>query len=191
MSRLMGLMADFEDLLRQRDIDRADGLARPAGDAQTLRSGGVGDAVVKRRVDQADCTRVDVAEGVAADDLVGRTDIGAGAAANAAQGVADDVALPHGPTPVVEQDDMHLLAGLGSGDAGRIGAQRLRGGRTGQELQLSLGVCPGRDQLLNPGSDEVDIGQRGREAHVALVGHDHDAAGFGNQSIRAGQSGAG
>ena len=102
----------------------------------------------KGRVDQPDRARVDVAEGVSADDLVGRADVGAGAAADTAQRVADAVRFTHLAAAVVEQDDVHLLARLGSGDAGGVGAQRLRGGGARQELELVLSVGPGGDSAF-------------------------------------------
>ena len=53
---------------------------------------------------------------------------------------------------------------------------------------MALGVGPGGDQLFDAGGDEMDARQRGGEAGVAFVGDEHDAAGFGDQGVCAGQS---
>ncbi len=87
---LDGAMAHIEDLLRQGDIHRADGRAGIAGDAERLRPGGILPAIMEAGIHQPDCARIDVAEGMTADDLIGRADIRARAAADAAERLAED-----------------------------------------------------------------------------------------------------
>ena len=180
--------AQLENLLRQRNFNRANLRARAAGNAEALRPRRMLRSVVKRRVDQPNRARIDVPEGVPADHLIRRADIGASAAANAAQRLGDLRIRRHLAPPVVEQDDVHLLARLRARNAGRVRAQLLRRRRARQQLQLPLRVRPGRDQLFDPRSHKVDARQRGRQPRVALVGHQHHAARLRDQRVRAGQS---
>src|SRR5438445_625418 len=80
-AKLFGhLPANLEDLGGERNPDRTNRRAGIAGDAQRLRPRGGLEPMVKGGIYQPDRAGVDVAEDVAADDLVGRADVGAGRA---------------------------------------------------------------------------------------------------------------
>src|SRR4029077_5691416 len=124
--RIRDLAPDVEDLSRQRDVDRANGLTGIAADAERLGSSVRLEPVVERRVDEADGARVDVSENVAADHLVRRTDAGAGGAANAAQSVDEIGIVTHRRAAVVDEDVVQLALGpVGTGNEGDIGRDRL------------------------------------------------------------------
>src|SRR5690606_28823263 len=94
-------LADVHDQPGDRDLGRTDRLAGIAGDAQALRPGSVLQPVVHGRHDQPDRAGVDVAEEVAADDLVGRADVRAGPAADTLQRLAQFRVLTRRPAAVV------------------------------------------------------------------------------------------
>ena len=146
---------------------------------------------MERRVHQPDRTRIDVPERVSPDHRIRRADVRARPTANAAQRRRDLRIRRHPATPVVEQQNVHLLARLRPGDARRIRAQLLRRRRARQQLQLSLRIGPGRHQLLDPRRHEVHARQRRRQPRVALVRDQHDAARLRDQRVRPRQPGAG
>ncbi len=102
--------AQVQDDVLQVDLARTDGDAGAAADASAHELGRLVEAMKEGGEDDADGADVDVAEDVAADGLIDRADIGAGAALDAAQGVAAVRRLGQGAAAVVEQDDMQLLA---------------------------------------------------------------------------------
>ena len=132
---------------------------------------------------------------MAADEAVHGADVGAGAAAHAAEDVLEGRILHDLGTAVVEEDDVHFLlavgAGLalvGTGDPGHIGSDGLSGGVTGQHLDAAQSVGNGGDELFEAGKDNVHTGQGGHEAEVAFVGHGADHTGFGNGEVGTGDA---
>jgi len=183
--------APVEDLARQGDVHRADGLAGVATDAEGLGAGIGGQTVVGRRHHQADRAGVDVAEDVAAHYLEGRAGVGAGAAANAAQGITVTLVGLQRGAAVIHQDDMQVMAGSRPADKGAVGGDALGGGATRQEAQLQGGVGQGRQHLFDAGQHDLYRRQGDGELGVALVRDQQHAAVFGDQGVGAGEADAG
>ena len=129
---------------------------------------------------------------VAADHAVDRADVGAGAAAHAAQDLGEERVLGHLASAVVEEDDVHLLLAAGSGqalvgaaDPGHVGGDGLARGVLGHHAQDLQGVVQGAAELVDAGDGDVHAGQGGDQAGVALVGHQADGAGLGDGEVGA------
>jgi len=99
----------LEDLPRERDVDRADLLARIALNAERVREVRVLEAVMERRENETDRTVVDVAsELVAADRHERWAGVGAGAAPDAGHCVAKDGIEEHLLATVVDDHTVEL-----------------------------------------------------------------------------------
>ncbi len=184
-------LADIQDLAREGDADRADGLAGVAGDAEALGAGGGVQPMEERSHHQPDRAGVDVTEDVAADLPVRRADVGAGGAADAVERLAELGPVGHRAAAVVDEDDVHLVARRGAGDEGGVGGEALGGGAAGEEADLGHRVVEGGYQLLDPGQHDVDGRQGGAEAAVALVGDHHHGAALSDEGVGAGDAHAG
>ena len=145
--------------------------------------------------DEPDGPDVDMAVVVAAHQPVDRADIGAGAAADAAQRLGEHRVLGQGQAAVVQEDDVHFLsavgAGLhsrGAGDPGDVGGDGLAGGVARQDLEDAQGRFEIRDQLVQAHQGHVHARQGRHQAAVALVGDKADGAGLGDGEIGAGDA---
>ena len=182
--------------LRQGDAHGTDRLAAAAEAGGVGQGRGVLDADEGRREDRADRPRIDPAVSVAADRVIDRAVVHAGAAADAAQGVLE-LAAQHVRAPVVEQDDVIRLrpvrvAGpVRAGREGGVGRALLAGRRAGQHPQDHVHVLQGGHDLFQAGDDDVDPGQTLGQVAVALVGDDDRAAGLGHQEVGAGDADVG
>src|SRR4029077_13288511 len=105
--RLPALAAVLEDLAWQWDVDRADLLARIALRAQRVGQVGLVEAVMKGREHEPDRSVVNVPESVVAQRHKSRARVGAGAAANECQGVAEDRIGRHLFPAVVKDHAVH------------------------------------------------------------------------------------
>jgi len=200
-----GALAHLDDLAGDGNGDGADLLAGVAGGAE-----GVGltrglQPVVNGGEHQADRPGVDVAEGVTAHHRVGRTDVGAGAAADATKGVAQVWVLPRLPAAVIEEHDVVLKGAVhahgqvhldvtgaaGAGDHVHVRGEALAGGVAGQHIEdLGRVVQRGYD-LFHPHDRHVHGRQRGHQVGVALVSDDDDGAGVGDADVGAGDADVG
>src|SRR5208337_1902478 len=149
-------------------------------------------AVVKIGENQADGADIDMAVIVAAHQRIDGTDIGAGAAADAAQDLGKDRIPGQGQAAVVQEDHVHLLAApragaaLGEpGDPGDIGGDQLAGGVLGQNLQDAQGRGQVRHQFIQAHQGYMDGWQGGGEAGVTLIGNDSQGAAGGNGEVGA------
>ena len=144
----------------------------------------------RRRQHRADRSGIHPPVGMAADGAVDRTVIHAGAAADAAQHLAE-LAAEQLRAAVVENHDMAGLGPVGVAGAARPGRERgvgrdlLPRRRARQQPDQRIGVLQRRHQLVDGGEHDVHLGQRLGEVAVALVGHDHRRAGLGDQEIGA------
>ena len=187
--------ADVADDAGEVDASGADIVAGFAADAVLHEGTGLIGTVVQVGEGEAHSTDVHVTHLVAADETVHGADVGAGAAAHAAEDVLEGRILHDLGTAVVEEDDVHFLlavgadlALVGAGDPGHIGGDGLGGGVTGQDLDAAQSVGNGGDQLFEAGAHNVHAGQGGHESEVAFVGHSADDAGFGNGEVGAGDA---
>ena len=176
--------------MRDVDLDRAclaAGAAQRAGARQVL--GGV-QAGEQRCQHGADGAGIHPAVGVAADVLVDRADVEAGAAAQAIKRLAV-VAAEDIRAPVVHDDHVQFLGAVEvvrpprSGNHGDVAGYLLAGGAVGQHLQHHRQVVEPRDDLLHAHQRHVHARQGGRQPPVALVGHQDDGAGIGDGEVDA------
>ena len=186
---------DFHGDARQIDACGAHVLAGFAAYAVLNQGAGLVCAVIQIGEREAHGADVHVAHLVAADETVHGADVGAGAAAHAAQDVLEGGILSDLETAVVEEDDVHFLAAVGTGGAfvgagnpGDVGGDGLRGGVSGQHLQHLEGVGNGGNELFKTGEHHMHAGHGGHEAQVAFVGHGADEAGFGHGEVGAGNA---
>src|SRR3989339_279959 len=96
----------FFDEKGQIDIDRAYGFAGLAVEAVADNGPGIVLSMVKIGQDQADGPDIDMAQGMAPDLPVHRADIGAGPAADAAQGLGKDRIPGQFQSTVIQEHDM-------------------------------------------------------------------------------------
>ena len=124
--------------------------------------------------DDADGADIDVAEDMAADGLIDRADVGAGAATDTAQGVRQCGRFGQGAAAVVEQHDVQLLLFAGAGDRaanpGDVRGQRLAGGVLRQHADDLGRIFQGRHQFLDTDQGDMDLRQGRGEPGVAFVG---------------------
>ncbi len=175
-----------EDLARQRDADRADGLAGVAGEAEALRSGDGVDAVEERCHDEPDRAGVDMPEDVPADLAIGRADVRARRAADAMQRLAELRHLAHRAATVVEQHQVLLVPRRRPLDERRVDRDALGGRAPRQQAELGHRVVVGGDQLLDPGQHDVHGRDGRRQPPVSLVGAHHHCAALGDERVRPG-----
>ena len=123
---------DFLDQPGQIDTRGADMLAGLAVDAVLDQILGLVPVVEKEGQDEADGADVNVPHLMAADHAVHGADVGAGAAAHAAEHLGEKRILGHFPAAVVQKDDVHflLVAGggqtlVGAADPGDVGGDGL------------------------------------------------------------------
>src|SRR5207249_8391261 len=121
------------------------------------------EAVDVRGPRDADRTRIDVAEHVAARDAVGRADVHAGSAADAIQRLPKRRVGPH-PGPSVVQDDhvelpprRILRDGLTLGDQGHVHRHPLSGRADCMTTDEVRGILPMPDYLLLAYQLEMDL----------------------------------
>jgi len=125
---------------------------------------------------------------VAADVLIDRAMVHARAAAYAAQGLAD-FAAEHRASSGVDEYEVHVPGAVKfafAPDAGQevdIVGDRLSGRRARQQAHQGRHVLECRNDLLDAGDRDVDVGQGRRQRCVALVGYQHDRAGLGDEKI--------
>ena len=130
---------------------------------------------------------------MAADRLIDRAMVHAGAATDAAQHVLE-FAAEHRRAAVVEQNDVIFLGPIGIAGAARAGGERridrhvLPGRRAREHAQQLRGVVQRRHQLFQRGDDDMDLGQDLRKIAVALVGDDDGGPGLGDEEIGAGDA---
>src|SRR5207245_6715919 len=122
----------------------------------------------------ADWTRIDVAEHVAARDAVGRADVHAGSAADAIQRLPKRRVGPH-PGPSVVQDDhvdlpprRTLPDGLTLGGQGQVHRHPLSGRADCMTTDEVRGILPTPDDLLEADQGDMDLRHARDEAAVAL-----------------------
>ena len=182
---------------RQRDLHRAHLLAAPAEGRGVGQVAGIAHADQRRGEHRADRARIDPAVGMAADRRIDRAVVHAGAAADAAQHLAE-LARPAAPTRPLSRMTIWQASGpsgsLGAPGAGRerrVGRDLLARGRARQQANERAHVLQGRHHLLDGGQHDVHLGQRLGEVAVALVGDDHRGAGLGDQEIGAGDADVG
>ena len=187
------LAVDFLDEMGEIDARRAYRLAGLAVEAVLDDGPGVFPAMVKIGQDQADGADIDVAVVVAAHQAVNGADVGAGAAAHAAQGLGKHRVPGDGQAAVVQKDDVHLLLAAGSGaalvgpgDPGDVRGDDLAGGPGRQDLENAQGGVQVGDQLVHPHQGHVDPGQGGDQAGVAFVADDAQGAGGGDGEVGPG-----
>ena len=174
-----------QDLRRERDRHRAHRLARPARHTQALRARRRLQAVVERRRHQPNRPRINMSKRVSPHDLVGRTDIRARAAADAAQGRPRHRIRRHRPPPVVHQHDVQLVSRGRPRDERRIRRDRLRRRRARQQPHLPHRVRERRHDLLDPRRDHMYRRQAGRQPPVALIRDQHHPTRLRDQRVRA------
>ena len=139
---------------------------------------------------------IDPAVGVAADRRVDRAMVHAGAAADAAQHLAE-LPAEHRAAAVVEDNDVILLRPVRIVFAARPGRERgvdrhfLRGRRAREHTQELRHVFQCRHHLLDRGEHDMHARERLRQVAVALVGDDDRRAGLGDEEIRAGDADVG
>jgi hypothetical protein len=98
---------------------------------------------------------------------------------------------------VVEKDDIKFVgpvrfSGLAcSSETGCVDRQRLTGSAASQKFQENGQILRAGNQLLNAGEGDVNAGRGTGQPGVALIFHQHDGAGIGNQKIRAGNADTG
>ena len=151
---------------------------------------GIGPAVVKIGQDQADGPDVDVAVVVAAHQRVNRADVGAGAAADAAQGLGKERVLGQSQAAVVQKNNMQLFFSVrrgqtfrGPGDPGDIRGNGLTGGALGQDLENPQGRGQVGNQLVQAHQGDVNLGKCGHQSGVALIADNPQGTGLGHGKI--------
>ena len=144
---------------------------------------------------QADGPDVDVAVLVSPHQPVNGAHIGAGPAADAAQGLGEDGVLRQGPAAVVQEDDVGdlAIAVVGqalrvAGDPGDVGGDGLPRGVAGQPPQDGQGLVHSGDELVQAGYGHVHPGEGGNQARIALVAHDAQGAGLGQGEVGSGDT---
>ena len=108
---LEGMLAQLALQIGQRDLHRTHDAALIAERRRRRQVLRLVEPDVHRRQDRADRPRIDPAVGVAADVLVDGAMVHAGAAADAAQRLAD-VASQHVGAPAVDDDEVHVLGAV-------------------------------------------------------------------------------
>ena len=141
--------------------------------------------MMKWRVHQPDCPRIDVAEDVSADHLVRRTDVGARRATYAPEGFAGVGIGPHRRTTVVDQHQVQLTLWFGSSDERGVGGDLLASPRAGQQADLRHRVVERGHDLFPSGDHDEQARQRAHQIAVALVGDQHDGARLRDQRVGA------
>ena len=124
-----------------------------------------------------------------ADRAIDRAMVHAGGAADAAQHLLE-IRAEHVGAPIVDQHDMVFLGPVQVGRPTHAGRE---GGVDGEILarcaareqpQQRRAILQRRDDLLDAGQRDMDARQGLGQVAIALIGHDHAAAGFGDQKIR-------
>ena len=135
--------------------------------------------------DEADGPDVDMTVVVAADQLVDGADIGAGTAADAAQRLGKQRVAGQRQATVIQEDDVHFFAAVGSGcafrgagDPGHIGRNELAGGVARKHLEDAQGTLEVGHQLVKAHQRHMDARQGGHQTSVAFVGDEADGAAF-------------
>ncbi len=187
------VLAQLPLQVRQRDLDRTHDAALVAQRRRRRQVLRLLEADVHRREDRADRPRIHPAVGVPADVLVDGAVIHAGAAADAAQRVAD-VAAEHVGAAAVDDDEVHVLRAVELALALRarqhvdVVRDRLSGRRPRQETHQRRDVLERGHDLLDAGDGDVDLRQRRRQRRVALVGDEHDRAALRDEEVAAGDA---
>ena len=187
--------ADLADQAGQVDAAGADVLAGFAAHAVLAQHLGLVLAMEEVGQDQADGADVDVAHLVAAHQTEHGADVGAGAAAHAAEDLGEQRITGDLGTAVVQEDHVHDLlvvltgaAFAGTGHEGGVRGQALGRSVTGQHLQGGQGHFQVGHQLVQAGDGHMDARQGGDHAGVAFVGHGADGAHFGHGEVAAGDA---
>ena len=136
----------LEDLPRQRDVDGACLLAGVALGAERVGQVCLGKPVVERREHQADRAVVDMPELVTADGHERRARVGARAAADAGERVAENRIVAHALAAVVEDHAVHLARAVHADRQGLLDVRRARWPRDPVDVA--------RDALTRPAARE-------------------------------------
>ncbi len=181
--------AQLQNDFFQIDLGRTDCRTGPTADAGLDQLGGLLQTVKKGREHHADSAHIGVTEDMAADGLINGTDVGTGAAAEAAQSVLAIGSLGQGVATVVEEHDMQLLGrpllGHRSANPADVGGQGLGRGATGQQLQHPGGILQGWHQLVDADQYYMHRRQSRHQPGIALVGQQRQSARFGYGQISA------
>ncbi len=152
-------------------------------------------AVVEIGEDEADGADIDVAVVVPPHQAVDGADIGAGAAADAAQGLGKHGVPGQGQAAVVQEDDVHFLGAagggaalVGPGDPGDVRSNSLAGSPARQNLQNAERRVQIGHQLVHPHQGHVDPGQGSGEAGIAFVADNAQGAGLGDGEVGPGDA---
>ena len=138
---------------------------------------------MKWRIHQPDRTGVDESENVPADDLVRRTNICAGRAANATQRLTGVRIGPHRAATVVDQHEVQLTTLFGTSNERRVRRDLLAGPRAGQQPHLGSGVLESRHDFLPAGDHDEQSRQRANQVTIAFVGDQHHCSSLGDQRV--------
>ena len=158
-------LADESGQVNAAGADILAGLASHAVLAEKPRLVVSVEEVGQNKTDGAD---IDVAHLVAAHQTEDRADVGARAAAHAAENLREKRILGDGAAAVVQEDDMHNLAVIRIGAAlaraiheGDVRGDALARGVTGENLKHGHHGFEVGDQLVEAGQNHVHAGQRG------------------------------
>ena len=162
---------------------------------QVYDGAGIFTAVVEIGEDEPDGPDVDMTVVVPADKLVDGADIGASAAADAAERLGEERVAGQRQATVIQEDDVHLLAAVrrggasrGAGDPGHVGRNELAGGVARKHLEDAQGALEVGQQLVKADQRHVNAGQRGHQPPVALVGDESDRSRLGDGEIGPGDA---